>query len=93
MFALYDMWGAWTKLGNKSGFAHGTGWTLTVIVEAYWGYALFAWLAAPGRRSRRFAMWSAFGVFVLSLIGQGASHLAAHASHPLRWWCSWRRCR
>ena len=82
-FALYDVWGAWTNLGNKSGFAHGTGWTLTVIVEAYWGYALFAWLAgAPGRRSRRFAMWSAAGVFVLSLIGQGASHLAARSQPP-----------
>ena len=82
-FALYDVWGAWTNLGNKSGFPHGTGWTLTVIVEAYWGYALFAWLAAaPGRRSRRFAMLSAFGVFALSLIGQGASHLAAHSQPP-----------
>ena len=82
-FALYDVWGSWTEIGNKSGFAHGTGWTLTVIVEAYWGYALFAWLAAaPGRRSRRFAMWSAGGVFVLSLIGQGASHLAAGRMPP-----------
>ena len=82
-FALYDVWGAWTNLGNKSGFPHGTGWTLTVIVEAYWGYALFAWLAAaPGRRSRRFAMLSAAGVFVLSVIGQGASHLAAHSQPP-----------
>jgi hypothetical protein len=82
-FALYDVWGAWTNLGNKSGFAHGTGWTLTVIVEAYWGYALFAWLAAaPGKRSRRFAMFSAAGVFILSLIGQGASHLAAHSMPP-----------
>lgn len=83
VFALYDVWGGWTEIGNKSGFAHGTGWTLTVIVEVYWGYALYAWLAAaPGPRSRRFAMWSAAGVFVLSLVGQGASRLAAHKMPP-----------
>lgn len=83
-FALYDVWGAWTELGNKSGFAHGTGWTLTVIVELYWGYAGFAWLAgAPGLRSRRFAMVSAFGVFGLSLIGQGASALAVGRTPPM----------
>lgn len=82
-FALFDVWESWTQLGNKSGFAHGTGWTLTVIVEAYAGYALFAWFNTPGRRSRRFAMWSAFGVLGLSLIGQGSSTLAAHATPPL----------
>ena len=61
-FALFDVWGGWTAIGNKSGFAHGTGWTLTVIVEAYWAYALYAWLAAaPGPRSRKFAKWSAGG--------------------------------
>ena len=82
-FAFYDVWVAWTELGNKSGFAHGTGWTLTVIVELYWGYAGFAWLAgAPGLRSRRFAMFSAFGVFVLSLIGQGSSYLAVGRTPP-----------
>jgi hypothetical protein len=83
VFALYDVWGAWTELGNKSGFAHGTGWTLTVIVELYWGYAGFAWLAgAPGLRSRRFAMLSAAGVFVLSLVGQGSSYLAVGRTPP-----------
>ena len=83
-FAFYDVWVAWTQLGNKSGFAHGTGWTLTVIVELYWGYAGFAWLAgAPGLRSRRFAMFSAFGVFGLSLIGQGASYLAVGRTPPV----------
>ena len=83
-FAFYDVWGAWTELGNKSGFAHGTGWTLTVIVELYWGYAGFAWLAgAPGLRSRRFAMFSAFGVFGLSLVGQGASYLAVGRTPPV----------
>lgn len=82
-FALYDVWGGWTQIGDKSGFAHGTGWTLTVIVEVYWGYALYAWLAAaPGPRSRRFAMWSAAGVFILSLAGQASAHLAAHKIPP-----------
>lgn len=82
-FALYDVWESWTQVGNKSGFAHGTGWTLTVIVEVYAAYALFGWFGAPGVRSRRFAMWSAFGVLVLSLIGQGSSVLAAAAMPPL----------
>ena len=81
-FALFDVWESWTQVGNKSGFAHGTGWTLTVIVEAYAGYALFAWFGAPGVRSRRFAMWSAFAVLALSLVGQGSSSVAAHAMPP-----------
>ena len=83
VFALFDVWGGWTEIGNKSGFAHGTGWTLTVIVEAYWGYALYAWLAAaPGPRSRKFAMRSAAVVFVFSLAGQGFAHLYAHKTPP-----------
>lgn len=81
--AFCDVWGGWTGLGNKSGFAHGTGWTLTVIVEAYWGYALYAWLAAaPGPRSRKFAKWSAVVVFVLSLAGQGFARLYVHKMPP-----------
>lgn len=82
-FALFDVWESWTQVGDRSGFAHGTGWTLTVIVEAYAGYALFAWFAAPGVRSRRFAMWSAFTVLGFSLIGQGSSSVAAHSAPPL----------
>jgi len=81
-FAMYDVWGAWAQIGNKSGFAHGTGWTLTVIAEAYWGYALFAWFRAPGPRSRRFAMWSAAAVFIMSAVSQAASHLAADKMPP-----------
>ena len=82
-FALFDVWESWTQVGNKSGFAHGTGWTLTVIVEAGAGYMLFAWFGAPGPRSRRFAMRSAFALLLLSLIGQGSSVLAAVAIPPL----------
>ena len=82
-FALFDVWEAWSEVGNKSGFAHGTGWTLTVIVEAFAGYCLFAWFDAPGARSRRFAMWSAITALTLSMIGQGASVLAAHTMPPL----------
>jgi hypothetical protein len=84
-FALFDVWGAWAQVGDKSGFAVGhvgTGWTLTVIVEAAAGYFLFAWFSAPGRRSRRFAMGSAFATLTLSLIGQGASSFAAKAQLP-----------
>lgn len=82
-FALYDVWESWTQVGNKSGFAHGTGWTLTVIVEVFAAYCLFAWFGAPGQRSRRFAMWSAFAALALSLVGQGASVLAVHAVPPI----------
>lgn len=82
-FALFDVWESWTEVGNKSGFAHGTGWTLTIIVEAFAGYSLYAWFSAPGQRSRRFAMWSAITVLALSLIGQGSSTLAAHAMPPV----------
>lgn len=52
-----------------------TDWVLAVAVEAYWGYALYAWLAAaPGPRSRAMAMWSCAVVFVLSLISQVSYH-------------------
>jgi hypothetical protein len=84
-FALFDVWGAWAQVGDKSGFAvghTGTGWTLTVIVEAAAGYFLFAWFSAPGRRSRRFAMCSAFATLALSFVGQGASSIAAEAQLP-----------
>lgn len=84
-FALFDVWGAWAQVGDKSGFAvghTGTGWTLTVIVEAAAGYFLFAWFSAPGRRSRRFAMCSAFATLALSFVGQGASSIAAAAQLP-----------
>src|SRR5690242_7339686 len=70
-FALFDVWGAWSQVGDKSGFRAGhtgTGWTLTVIVEAAAGYFLFAWFSAPGKRSRRWAMWSAFAPLALSLV-------------------------
>jgi hypothetical protein len=85
--ALTAVWGSWLEIGDKSGFAPlgplSTGWTPAVIVEAYWGYTLFAWLAgAPGRRSKRFAMWSFFAMFTLSLIGQASSHLTAHSKPP-----------
>jgi len=82
---LIKVWPSWVGIGSAAGFPviggkHGmpTDWTLAVIVEAYWAYAVYAWLAAPaGRRSTRFAMGSAAGVFVLSLIGQGAEQMMA----------------
>jgi len=88
--ALIEVWASWVLIGGMSGFpkiggAHGvpTDWTLAVTSEAYWGYALYSWLAgAPGPRSRRFAMWSFGAVFILSLIGQGASHLVPQGAKP-----------
>lgn len=83
VFALVDVVESWTQVGDKSGYAHGTSWTLTVIVEAFAAYSLWAWFTAPGKRSRRFAMCSALGVLALSLVGQGASVLAVNAVPPL----------
>jgi hypothetical protein len=77
-----DVWTSWVTIGSLAGYSRlfgviPTDWTLAPIVELYWGYALLSWLgAAPGPRSRQFAMWSAGVVFALSLTGQGAAHLA-----------------
>jgi len=87
---LIEVWASWIEIGSMSGFpriggAHGvsTDWTLAVTTEAYWAYALYAWLAAsPGPRSRSFAKWSAGAVFCLSLVGQGAAHLVPPGSRP-----------
>jgi hypothetical protein len=62
-----------------------TDFSLMVGMEAYGGFALYYWLAAaPGLRSRTFAMWSAIGALVLSLIGQIAYHVMAaeHIARP-----------
>jgi hypothetical protein len=88
--ALLEVWASWIAIGSMSGFprlggSHGlpTDWTLAVTTEAYWGYALYSWLAAaPGPRSRAFAMWSAIAVFLLSLTGQGAAHLVKPGTAP-----------
>lgn len=87
---LLEVWASWVTIGSMAGFPRiggkrglPTDWVLAVTSEAYWGYALYAWLAAsPGPRSRRFAMWSAAAVFVLSLVGQGASHLIRPGARP-----------
>jgi hypothetical protein len=87
---VFEVWASWVTIGSLSGFPkiggpHGfsTDWTLAVTTEAYWGYALYSWLAAaPGPRSRRFAMWSAGAVFILSLTGQGAAHLLKPGQQP-----------
>lgn len=84
--AAVEVWASWVGVGSRSGFpviqlpfhlaALSTGFSLAVGMEAYWGYALYVWLAAaPGPRSRAFAMKSAIGAFVLSLLGQIAYHL------------------
>jgi hypothetical protein len=83
---LLEVWVSWVTIGSMSGFPRVLGriptdWVLAVTSEAYWGYALYAWLAAsPGPKSRRFAMWSAAGVFAGSLVGQGASHLVSRGT-------------
>lgn len=79
---LLEVWASWLGIGAVSGFPKlgnmTTGWILPVATEAYWSYALWAWLGgAPGSRSRKFAMWTAAGMFVLSLLGQESGHLLA----------------
>lgn len=78
---LIKVWPSWVGIGAEAGFPKigrmATDWTLAVVIEAYWAYAVYAWLAAVGRRSRRFAMWSAAGVFVLSVVGQSAAPVMA----------------
>ena len=76
---LAEVWASWVGIGAMSGFPRidriPTDWVLAIAVEAYWGYALYAWLAAaPGPRSRAMAMWSCAVVFVLSLISQVSYH-------------------
>ena len=84
--AAVEVWASWVGVGSRSGFPvirlpfglpeFSTGFSLAVGMEAYWGYALYVWLAAgAGPRSRKFAMQSAIGAFTLSLLGQIAYHL------------------
>ena len=89
--ALIEVWASWLGIGSVSGFPRlgrmTTGWILPVTTEAYWGYALYAWLAgASGPRSRKFAMCTAVIMFVLSLLGQESGHLAAAAHKAPPWW-------
>lgn len=81
---LLEVWASWLTIASVSGFPRvgrmTTGWILPVTTEAYWTVALFAWLVIPaGPRSRKFAMWSAAGVFAASLTGQESGHLVAAA--------------
>jgi hypothetical protein len=89
--ALLEVWASWLGIGAVSGFPKlgrmTTGWILPVTTEAYWGYALYAWLAgSPGPRSRRFAMATAVIMFILSLGGQEAGHLLASAHRAAPWY-------
>jgi hypothetical protein len=78
--ALAEVWGSWVGIGSISGFPVllgriPTDWVLALVMEGYWAYGLYAWLAAsPGPRSRSFAMWSCGAVFILSLVGQVTYH-------------------
>ena len=77
---LAEVWASWVGIGAISGFPVikgkiPTDWVLAVAMEAYWGYALYAWLvASPGPKSRAMAMWSCAVVFALSLAGQVLYH-------------------
>lgn len=85
---LAEVWASWVGIGAISGFPTigriPTDWVLAMAMEAYWGYALYAWLvASPGPRSRAMAMWSCGVVFTFSLIGQVLYHeITAPAGTP-----------
>jgi hypothetical protein len=86
---LLEVSPAWAKVAADCAFLPAgpvpTDWTLPVVIEAYWGAALYGWLHDPaGQRSRRFAAASAVVIFLLSLSGQVAVHLflAAHGAVP-----------
>lgn len=74
---LIKVWPSWVGIGAEAGFPKlgkmATDWTLAIVIEAYWAYAVWAALVPAGRRSRLFAAWSAAGVFVLSLVGQSTA--------------------
>ena len=77
---LIKVWPSWVGIGAEADFPDfgkmRTDWTLAVVVEAYWAYAVYAWLAAPaGKSSRLFAIWSAAAVFGLSVVGQSAAQV------------------
>lgn len=92
--AAIEVCATWVGIGNVSGFPViglpfrlkvNTDFSLMVGMEAYGGFALYYWLsAATGPRSRAFAMWSAAGALVLSLVGQVAYHVLAaeHVARP-----------
>jgi hypothetical protein len=86
---LLEVWGSWLVIGSVSGFpkiGFTTGWILPVTTEGCWGYALWGALtSAPGARSKKFAMWTAAGMFFLSLLGQEAAHLLPAGLHRAPW--------
>jgi hypothetical protein len=95
MPAAVAVWSGWVGIGQMTGFGVvrplpgiwdslqvNTAVTLPVGVEAYAAMALRAWLTSStlvGRRTRRFARWSAIGSLVLGVSGQVAYHLLAEA--------------
>jgi hypothetical protein len=95
--AAVEVWSGWIGLGSLAGFGEirplpgiwnglqvNTVLTLPVGMEAYAGFALYAWLASDaGEAVRTFARRSAIGALALSCIGQVTYHLLA-AAHITR---------
>jgi hypothetical protein len=93
--AAVEVWSGWIGLGTLSGFGEihplpgiwsglriNTVLTLPVGMEAYAGYALYAWLASDaGEAVRTFGRRSAIGALLLSCIGQVTYHLLAAADY------------
>jgi hypothetical protein len=88
--AFVAIWSGWVGLGELTGFGPvhplpgiadnveiNTAVTLPIGMEAYASYALSVWLSGRVRsdRTRRYAMWSAFGSLAVGAAGQVVYHL------------------
>jgi hypothetical protein len=94
------VWSGWVGLGALCGFGPvnllpgigggftiNTAVTLPIGVEAYAAFALGAWIsAAPAKRARRFAGWSAAGALAYGMLGQVTYHLLASHGYAQAPW-------
>lgn len=92
--AFVAIWSGWVGLGELTGFGPvhplpgiadnfevNTAITLPIGMETYASYALYVWLSGRirSKKTRSYAMWSAFGSLALGAVGQVAYHLMTAA--------------
>lgn len=99
--AFVAIWSGWVGLGELTGFGPvhplpgiadnveiNTAVTLPIGMEAYASYALSVWLSGRVRsdRTRRYAMWSAFGSLAVGAAGQVVYHLMTASGMTVAPW-------